>query len=272
MSINLYDVRDNLEKFKINSIFFIDYFGFYHNQHTIEYLKKIQNQGITIIEDAVQMLWFNKRNFIGDYVFNSYRKFIPIDGSIILCNKIKKYEFKKDNYYEKVNCARIKKTAFQNLAIGNEGEFLDLYEEAEEEYYKREYINGMDEASRRMLSKIDYKFIFNRRKENYFYLHDRLVKNNNVKIIFKKDLIIDNSVLGLPILIDNRDEIRKKLRLDSIYCPVHWNILNEKWSNKYVESRYVSKKIITLPIDQRYNINDMERLAAAIEDVISNIS
>ena len=271
LSIGLDDIKEKINQYKIKALFFIDYFGFYHNKETIECLKELQKQNITIIEDAVQMLWFSRKKFVGDYVFNSYRKFLPIDGSIVLCNQVKNYNFQKDDYYESVNLARVKKTAFQNFNIGSEEKFLDLYEKAEEEYNKRDNIIGMDDESKKMLSKVDCKFIFDKRKENYCYLYDRLIGNNKIQIIYDKELIDDGSILGLPILIENRNEIRKKLREFNIYCPVHWDILEEAWSGKYVNSRYVSSGIITLPIDQRYGLEDMDRLASSINNLVGSL-
>lgn len=269
LSIDLNDIEEKISKFKIKAVFLINYFGFYHHKQTIDYLKQLQKQDIIIIEDAVQMLWFSKKEqFFGDYIFNSYRKFLPIDGSIILCNKNKRYNFKKDSYSENINLARIKKTAFQKFSVGNEKEFLSLYEKAEEEYYKRQNIIGMDGEAKKMLSKVDYKFIFDKRKENYCYLYDNLIENNKIQIIYNKKLIEDNSVLGLPVLIENRDEIRKKLRKFNIYCPVHWDILNEGWSGEYINSRYISRKILTIPIDQRYETNDMKRLVDVIQNFL----
>ncbi|MVX62347.1 DegT/DnrJ/EryC1/StrS aminotransferase family protein [Clostridium chromiireducens] len=270
LSIDFADIEEKVKKLKINTIFFIDYFGFYHNEETIKYLKELQKQNITLIEDAVQMLWFDRKKFIGNYIFNSYRKFLPIDGSIVLCNKIKKYSFQKDNYYESVNLARAKKTIFQNFNIGYEEEFLNLYEKAEEEYYKRNDIIGMDEESKKMLSKVDYKFILKKRKENYCYLYDRLIQNDKIRIIYNKELIDDSSVLGLPILIETRDEIRSKLREFNIYCPVHWNILKEDWSDKYADSKYVSSRIMTLPIDQRYDFEDMDKMISCINNLVGS--
>lgn len=267
LSIDLDDIEKNIYNFKIKSVFFIDYFGFYNNKKTVEYLKELQNRGIIIIEDAVQMLWFERKKFIGDYVFNSYRKFLPIDGSIVLCNKICNYKSANDCYYETVNLARLKKTAFNKFNIGREEEFLKLYEIAEKEYYKREAIVGMHDKERNMLSKIDYEFISKKRKENYCYLYDGLLENKKIQIIYDKKLIGDNSVLGLPILIKNRDEIRKKLRTVNIYCPIHWNILNENWSEKYKDSKYISSNILTIPISERYNLNDMKRLIYNIRNI-----
>ncbi|NFN92760.1 DegT/DnrJ/EryC1/StrS aminotransferase family protein [Clostridium botulinum] len=267
LSIDLNDIKDKIYKNNIKSVFFINYFGFYHNEKTINYLKKLKGQDITIIEDAVQMLWFERKEFIGDYVFNSYRKFLPIDGAIVLCNKTRKYKFTEDTYSINVRFARLKKTFFNKFGIGSEYDFLKLYEKAEEEYYKRKEIIGMDSESRNLLSKVDYEFILKKRKKNYSYLYDKLKCNNKIKMIYDKKTICNNSVLGLPILIKNRNEVREKLRKLNIYCPVHWDITKECWSSGYVDSRYLSERILTLPIDQRYSFEDMNKLNKAINKV-----
>ncbi|WP_027637202.1 DegT/DnrJ/EryC1/StrS family aminotransferase [Clostridium butyricum] len=266
LSIDLDDVCSKINKNNIKAIFFINYFGFYHDKKTILFLERLKNQGIIIIEDSVQMLWFEKKNFIGNYVFNSYRKFLPIDGSIVLCEKIEKYDFVDDNYNYFIRIARQKKTLFNKFKFGNEDEFLDLYEKAEQEYYKRKHIIGMDNKSKKLLSMIDYNFIFKKRLENYCYLYDKLKENNKIKILYSKESIKNNCILGMPIIVENRDSIRKKMREFNIYCPVHWNILKEEWVNKYRESKYLAKRILTLPVDQRYNFEDMNRVIKIISE------
>ena len=268
LSIDLEDIKEKVSKLKIKAVFFIDYFGFYHGKETLEYFQVLKNHNIIIVEDAVQMLWFNRRKFMGNYVFNSYRKFLPIDGAIVLCNKFKKFNAIKNSYYDSVNLARSKKTVFEKFGIGKEDEFLSLYEKAEEEYYKAECILGIDHETKKMLAMVDSNYISDIRRRNYIYLYDELIQNNQIQIIFDKNFIEDNTILGLPILIENRDDIRRKLREFNIYCPVHWDILKEEWLEKYTDSIYVSKRIITLPIDQRYDLEDMDRVISSISNLI----
>ncbi|WP_434304817.1 DegT/DnrJ/EryC1/StrS family aminotransferase [Clostridium botulinum] len=61
LSINLKDIENKINNYKVKAVFFIDYFGFYHNDNTIDFLKKLQRKGVILIEDAVQMLWFSKK-------------------------------------------------------------------------------------------------------------------------------------------------------------------------------------------------------------------
>ncbi|WP_026882558.1 hypothetical protein [Clostridium akagii] len=269
LSINLMDIENKINQYKIKALFFIDYFGFYHDNNTIQFLKSIKENGIILIEDAVQMFWFKRmKKFIGDYVFNSYRKFLPVDGSVVLCNNNGEFEFDEDDYCKLMNEARLKKTQYIKFNIGKEQEFLNLFNEAEEAYYKRKNVNGMDNESKKLLNKTNYELIKKTRFDNYTYLYDRLKEVSGIKILFNKELIEDNIPLGLPILINNRDFIRKELRNYSIYCPIHWDISNEAFIKEFDKSLYVSNNLLTLPIDNRNNEEDMERLLSEIMKLV----
>lgn len=261
LSIDLESIKSKIDGYKVRALFFIDYFGFYHNQETIDFLIEVKKRGIVLIEDAVQMFWFSKMNkFIGDYIFNSYRKFLPIDGSIVLSNECGKVPSSKDNYYKLIKKARLKKTKYIKFNIGTEEEFLKLFDEANKAYYIREEVIGMDNEDKRLLNKVNYKLIKERRINNYKYLYDNIEENDNVKILFNKKLLTDNVPLGFPILISNRDFIRSTLKKHSIYCPVHWDLREEEWTNNFEKSKMISNRILTIPIDWRYDKNDMDYL------------
>ena len=69
LSINLKDIENKINNYKVKAVFFIDYFGFYHNYNAIDFLKKLQRQGVILIEDAVQMLRFSKnKKFIKNFL------------------------------------------------------------------------------------------------------------------------------------------------------------------------------------------------------------
>lgn len=270
LSINLKDIEGKINSNKVKALFFIDYFGFYHADKTIEFLKSIKRDGVILIEDAVQMFWFKRMNkFIGDYIFNSYRKFLPIDGSIVLCNRHDEFNYMEDNYCKLMNKARTKKTRYVQNDIGKEEEFLNLFSIADKAYYERKNIIGMDDQSKKLLDKVDYKLIGELRRENYNYLYDILINFSNIKILFNKQLIEDNVPLTFPILIHNRDSIRKKLRESFIYCPVHWDVRNESWIDNFKKSKKISNSILSLPIDWRYNKEDINFL---IKKIVKNIS
>lgn len=267
LSINIEDVKELIKKFNVKVLYFINYFGFYHNEETITYFKDIKEKGIILIEDAVQMLWFKKLNkFIGNYVFNSYRKFFPYDGSMVICDSKtnSNFKIKKDKYYKLVLEARIKKTQYINKHIGEEENFLNKFIETEKWYYKRNTINGIDEISKQNLSHIDFHKLKKERIDNYNFIYGKLKECNKVKVLFNTNQIEDNAPLAFPILINDRDFIRKELRKYNIYCPVHWDVTEERWILDFPKSISISKSILSIPIDWRYNLKDMNRITDTI--------
>ncbi|SHK01278.1 DegT/DnrJ/EryC1/StrS family aminotransferase [Tepidibacter formicigenes] len=252
LSIDLKSLEEKISNKNIKAIYIINYFGFYHNRKTIEFLKKMREKyNFKIIEDAVQMLWFKNNNFIGDYVFNSYRKFVPIDGSILLSKNNRIYKETKDKYYELINKGRSEKKLYIDYEIGNEENYLNTFKEAEKFYYKRKEAYGMNIISKKLLSSLDIEYIKKKRQENYKYLYEKIKKIEFIETIFDINKINDNIPLGFPVYIknNNRDKIRKLLMNNKIYCPIHWNINNE-----------IGKNILTIPIDQRYDFKDMDRV------------
>lgn len=264
LSIDHQDLIRLSKCYNVKAIFFINYFGFYQTQNTIRLLEKFQKQGIQLIEDAVQMLWYRKQEFIGNYVFNSYRKFLPIDGSIVLCNRQEGYEHLEDDYDHLIYQARTKKTEFINNNKGCEEEYLDLFEKAEKAYYKRIEIKRITKESKNLLNKIDIELIGKIRLENYNYLYNHLIDKEKLKILYNNSNIKTNIPIGMPILTNNRDYIRTKLREYKIFCPVHWDLTKEVWVNDYPNSLYISKHILTIPIDHRYDKMDMDRFLSIL--------
>ena len=264
LSIDLEDLHKKTESANAKAVFFINYFGFYHDRRTLDYLEALKNHGITLIEDAVQMLWFSKKKFTGDFVFNSFRKFLPVDGSIVLAKTASSFEAVQDLYYEYMNTARMEITSYVKYGIGAMDGFMELFSKAEEVYGKDTSVNGMTEISRYLLNKVDGEYIGKVRRSNYEYLYDRLCGCGYIKPLFGKNLLEENIPIGFPVLIENRDSIRSELRSKSIYCPAHWPILGEKWVNGYKDSIMLAKNILTLPIDQRYGEEDLDRLLREI--------
>lgn len=266
LSIDLDYLRMCVDRNRVKAIFFINYFGFYHNEDTLSQLKKFKNEGIILIEDAVQMLWKEPaKKFIGNFVFNSLRKFVPIDASIVVgCGDNSETE-QVDDYLSLMYKARMSKTLYQCFGIGKEEEFLSIFNSAEECYYKREEYQLIDKQSLDLVNRLDIEFIKDRRKDNYIYLINELDKRG-FKPLFKYcDEIIP---VGLPIFVNNRDVIRKELRKRNIYCPVHWDVRDEYWVKDFTDSYNIADKILTLPIDQRYDKVDMDRLIMELMDLV----
>lgn len=265
LSIDINSIKNLIEEKKVRAVLFINYFGFYHNKETLNYLKQLSENGILLIEDAVQMLWFKKsKNFIGDFVFNSYRKFLSIDGSVLLCKGYLEYVSTQESTYSKtISDARQLKTEFINGNFNNEEEFLKIYAKAENEYYENIIPRTMIFKNKELLNNCDERLIKCIRIENFKFLEGKLKFIKEIKPLFDSVNIID-APLGYPIFSKNRDALRNFLKKHNIFAPIHWNIKNEVWAENYKDSMFISNNILTIPIDQRYGYEDMIKIVQVI--------
>ena len=72
-----------------------------------------------------------------------------------------------------------------------------------------------------------------------------------------------NAPLGCVIVLQDevlRERVRHALMAERIYPAVHWQ-LPATVPARFAESHALSRRILTLPCDQRYDHNDMERVA-----------
>lgn len=268
LEIDIENINQLINRFNIRAIFFINYFGFYHSKKTIQYLLNLKANNIILIEDAVQMFWIDRqKKFIGDYVFNSYRKFLPIDGSMVLCDKKIELEPIEDLYFTFMKKGRQEKTDFIN---GNEKEekFLNLFNLAHENYYKRTEIYGINKDYKKFLNHIPTTELIEKRKVNYQYILKELRKIPEVTILYDVEDLEDNVPLIFPIYIENRDYIRKELMKYHIYSPVHWNLSQQEWIEDYPISNQICRNILGLPIDWRYSVNDMKYVIKSLKEIL----
>jgi dTDP-4-amino-4,6-dideoxygalactose transaminase len=104
---------------------------------------------------------------------------------------------------------------------------------------------------------VDYSIIEKRRIDNYRTLLDRL----RAYAVFPR-LEPDVVPSGFPVRVAKRDAIRQALFDREIYPPVHW-LIDGIIPNQYEDSHRLAHQIMTLPCDQRYGHEDMERIADA---------
>lgn len=273
LSINIDDINKLIKEFKVRAVFFINYFGFYHNNKVISFIRSIKAQGVIVIEDAVQIFWIKKRDeFIGDYIFNSYRKFLPIDGAIVIHNKKDLFEEVEDNYFNVMESAREYKTKFLADGLGDEEDMLKIFSKAHDEYYKRERVFGINKKYIEFLYHVPEEYLSSVRKLNYEYLYNKLNGNLGIRFIYNIEDLKRGVPLALPILVENRDEIKMGLMKFNIFTPVHWKLTEKNILSNNKIANEISSNILSLPIDWRYNFEDMDYLFDKLINVMKSLN
>ncbi len=256
---------------KTDVFFHIKFFG-YENQATGD-LSRIKNSGCTIIEDTTHSwLMYDQmpvKYDFADYSFTSFRKWTGLVG-IASAEKVRgKFSVsQKTIFHEEYEAlrktAQIEKQLYMETLNGSKQCFLDKFADAEN-LLDRDYAGYMPSLeSLSALFCLDKAEIIRKRRENARVLLGEISDITHIVPLFK--ILGDNDVpLCVPVWVDNsrRDALRNHLISHQIYCPVHWPLssLHESISEKATE---IYNSQLSLVCDQRYDTDDMKRLAECI--------
>ena len=260
LEIDIDDIKSKITE-NTKAVFFINYFGFPPNQEKKEFLKKLKKKGIIIIEDMVQS-FFSDIELIGDYAFNSFRKFLPVDGSVIISDKLlKKKEYPtttKYNLYKFIG-QFLRYLTVEHQMIDFSKYFLKLLVKANDEYYRHESVST-NYLNKLFLTKIDVDNLINFYRKNF----TTLLKSFSIIAVFKK-LDKDTVPLGFPVLIKERDKKRKQLMQKNIFCPIHWRLAEEMIRDEFLESSTFSEKILTIPLSRELSRDTLQLIKDVLE-------
>lgn len=268
LDIDLEDLGKRINE-GTKAILFINYFGFPPRAEAVNFLKKIKEEGVVVVEDNVQS-FFSKIDPIGDYFFNSFRKYCPIDGSVIISDKVirdehwrvlnSKYLLLK-SLGQVLRMSTIKFNIFDFSSV-----FLKLFRLADNAYYKHANTKFC-RFNKYLLSKYDVSHMVNKRRENYM----RMLKTYSGVALFNE---LESEVVpfGFPICVKNRDLFRKKLISKNIFCPIHWVLSDEIDKDEFSESWELSKTILTLPLSENISSSDLDYLEKNMEDLHGSLS
>lgn len=263
--IDLTDLRQKAPGFKV--LYVIDYFGYGFTGEETSVLKQLKAQGMLVIEDDAQA-GFNRAS-LANVRFNSLRKIVPYDGSFFYSDRDVSLNLEKFTGLanHRLPVIRQYRRVFADL-IASGAESFDglnpLFEQSEYHYYKDLVVLG-DPDERSAAERLDWAAIEAARKANQRRLYDRLADVPEIEIIFP-DVSPDGPPLGFPIYVGNgqRDAMLDYLRERNVYPPVHWDVLDDPRINKIPGTVTMSAKIITLLLDQRFSLEDMDYEASVV--------
>jgi hypothetical protein len=235
-------------------VIFIDYFGFPYDK-TLG--TRIKEKGAWILEDASQALLSAHVGHHSDFALYSLRKWIGVpDGGILrLTEDFPRHdiylEAPQSTWWLKAFYARVLRREFDEGLPTQD--WFKLFRETEDAGPTGPY--AMSQLCRAIIEfSVDYAVIADRRRDNYRTLLEGLADC----AIFPE---LDPAVvpLGFPVRVKNRDSVRHSLFEHEIYPPVHW-IIEGIVPPVYEDSHKLAREIMTIPCDQRYTTEDMERI------------
>lgn len=157
----------------------------------------------------------------------------------------------------KMAAMELKKEYLLDLDKEKKLRFLSMF--GESNYWIAENYSGLsiDPWSKEYLSTVNIEKQRRTRKRNAKVLYEGLKK----KAQFLFPIEDMDCPLFVPILLHNREEARKVLSSEQIYCPVHWPRPDGCDSNLYEQE-------LSLICDQRYKEEDMERIVSVLKPLL----
>jgi len=227
------------------AILFIDYFGTSQVGRVSGLLQELKNKNIRIIQDNVQTIDLAKVVLYGDYVFNSVRKFLPVEASILLSKELFKIEFgdvmppvqskRRGQFLRKINL----KTGI-DLSFA----FLPAFKKFESAYYQEQVV-ALPDTSRKYLSRLDFEELIWKQR---FYYEKLAEKYGNLQPVILQHQSSIVTPLGFVIVVKHRNQFRKFLFERRIFAPTHWVLTDDINKAMFPESWSLSEEIITIPL------------------------
>lgn len=132
---------------------------------------------------------------------------------------------------------------------------------ASEESIDAEPLAAMSETTRSLMAAVDFPFARRRREENYAILGKALGGRNRLAAGSPEGPYM------YPLLVEDSAGLRDRLAEAGVFVPTLWpNVLADcpapSWAHRY------ARDVLPLPVDQRYNRDDMEYVASCVKSVL----
>lgn len=244
--------------------------NFYGSADTRAAIAKVNdyNDKITVIEDFSHCTFCLEKFFNEqvDYYVTSIRKSIGVcDGALVLSKQPTNRHYidaeAPDFGILRKGAQKAKSRYAYSKSQNDKDVFLSELRHGEEMIDKLDCVHPISDLSIKTIESINGEEIAYARRENMKHLWTLL--NGKVKMIHGLERSFDGAPFSLPILVENRDDIQKQLAQKGVYAPVLWPI-DEKARKTCEVSAYVADHMLSIPIDQRYNYDDIEDIASIV--------
>lgn len=227
-------------------ILVINFFGLLERQIA----ELVKNHSNIIIDNSQA---FFARPLPGNDTVYSPRKFFGVsDGGYLYSDLQEDFDIDQDHSYDR----------FEHLL-----KRIDLSPEEGYGPYRRtqrslssQPIRKMSRLTQSILASIDYDRAKTARENNFRFLHEKLGSINRLTPIIEASE--PNGPMIYPFLVEY-DSLRDKLIQNRVFVAKYWEEVNERVAVGSIEWD-MANKMVPLPVDQRYSIEDMKVITKII--------
>jgi dTDP-4-amino-4,6-dideoxygalactose transaminase len=216
------------------------------------------------IEDCTQCLYSDISRADSDFMVGSIRKWTGTpDGGFAVCRE-GVFNKKPDRPDKDLEEAKIKASYAKYRYLfehkGDKGEMLAMYRSAEDILNNQEVIYNISEMSAKVQANLDVNELKSKRRANFELLSQKL-KQYVQPVFTLKDREVP---LYFPVLVKDRGALQKHLVANAIYAPVVWP-KDDKQTKQCEGAENAYEHLLCIPIDQRYGLDDMDRIVEVIK-------
>lgn len=238
---------------KDSAVLVINYFGLKDLTVQVQIIRSLDEHAI-IIEDDVQAYYeFKKPLGEVDFKFTSLRKTFALPDGGLVKTKHEMPLVDTPNTFGQYKAAA---ALLKSMREGNFNDqiYLELFEKGEA-LIDGELDRSISKIAVKLYNNSDEDRVKVRRLNNARYLLEKL-KSIGIEPLLP--LLEDHVPLFIPVLLNNRDNIRKAMFQQEVFCPVHWPLDGMDISRGSI----MADKELSLIIDQRYGNVEMDKIAS----------
>ena len=253
IQVSFYPALSGLDNVDADAALIMDYFGYTGHSERGDF------KGI-VIRDLTHSV-FSAKYDDADYYFGSLRKWAGFytGGFAWGLKKPVSYETELSDYVLLRQRAMSAKALYIDEQADSK-DYLKVFSNAEDMLDELSVAPGCDSDIFRA-KMLDIDSIFQKRRRNARVLLDAF----SDMAVFP-DMKETDCPLFVPVLVENRDNLRRHLIEHEIYCPVHWPVSRYHQLSKETEAFYNWE--LSLVCDQRYTEQDMLRMVDVIKEFL----
>jgi len=250
------------------AVLLLHYFGWLNP--ATEALRSRAGRDYCLIEDMTHCLlsnWGNPNETMSQFFFSA-RKWgpIPLGGWCNTASKVERATRGIESLAQRSIAAR--RLRGEYLTRPNdlpesltETEYLNAFRAVEEALDAARSCSAVPADVMEIIDTLDWETVVHRRRANFQRLAELL--GGHAELVTPK-LNDDVVPLGLVVQLEDRDRVRAQLAEQRMYCPIHWLLPEEVDAKRFPVAHRLAQTCLTLPIDQRYDAQDLSRLGNAL--------
>ncbi len=245
------------------------YFGMDLNDEEVHLLESLHNEGCKVVVDLTQSIFSDKEYGFADFTVGSYRKWYEVPDGGYLKTIIQNEAFKAV-YPENEEFVSLQTDSMylRGLYFNTDNEMVKnisrrLNKLAVNLGRKSIEPHAMSAFSISLMNKVDKQKSQQQRFENYKFLFHNLRDNGHFQLACTNLEEVTTAPLYFVIYVQNRTALQATLAAEHIYAPIIWPVPNDDvLINETIKSIYDT--ILVIPVDQRYDLNDMAKIVETI--------